>query len=308
MRRTSLLALPLVLIGGLAMASTVAAGTPPDIDAHRGDVSADIPNGGSFPMGTTSVGVSFVQYFAVGNVADGGDDLHITSTTSPAGITILEAPPATIEAGAAWGVRLRCDATSAGTVSGPLKIVNDDPDESTFTITVSCTTLANAGTPAIRVADRNGGTIHAGGLYRLDPGKTTLIRIYNEGSGGPLVLGKPTVAPVGPYVGDFVSDDVVSVNGMSMYFNLGCTEGSKNNALTGSYVVSVPSNAPGSPYTFTLSCAIAPAADGGGQSPDLPGTGRGPWLAMWAIASVVAGGLFVLAGRRRPACRIATSA
>ncbi|MFZ1685305.1 MAG: hypothetical protein WAU88_14410, partial [Candidatus Zixiibacteriota bacterium] len=103
MRRTSLLALPLVLIGGLAMASTVAAGTPPDIDAHRGDVSADIPNGGSFPMGTTSVGVSFVQYFAVGNVADGGDDLHITSTTSPAGITILEAPPATIEAGAAWG-------------------------------------------------------------------------------------------------------------------------------------------------------------------------------------------------------------
>ena len=192
-----------VLLAAFAAAQPADAATPPDIEAHRGDYSADIPNGGSFAMGTTSVGVPFTQYFAVGNVADGGDDLHITSTTGPAGITIVQAPPATIQAGAAWSVQLRCNATSAGTVSGPLTIVSDDPDEPTFTITVSCTTLASAGTPAIRVGDRNGVTIPDGGAFQVLPGKTTLIRVYNENSAGPLVLGTPNAeggAPAGGWV------------------------------------------------------------------------------------------------------------
>ncbi len=285
----------LVLLAAFAAALPADAAAPPDIEAHRGDYSADIPSGGTFAMGTTSLGVPFTQYFAVGNVADeGSDDLHISSTTGPAGITILQAPPATIEAGAAWGVQLRCDATAVGTVSGPLTILSDDPDEPAFTVTVSCTTVASAGTPAVRVGDRNGVTIPEGGAFQVLPGKTTLIRVYNEASTGPLVLGTPT-AVGGPYVGGWVPDDVVAVNGMSMYFNLGCTDGKSGPALTGDFEVTIPHNGPGGAATFILHCSTEPVEGAG----TLPGTGRSLWLAMWAAALVALGSAgLALAGRR----------
>ena len=298
MRRLLIVPAFCVLIGFVA-GSPAHAAAPPDIEAHRGDYSADIPNGGSFAMGTTAVGVPFTQYFAVGNVAEEGDDLHISSTTGPAGITILQAPPATIQAGAAWGVRLECNATAVGTVSGPLTILSDDPDEPTFTITVSCTTLASAGTPAVRVGDRNGVTIPDGGAFQVLPGKTILIRVYNENSAGPLVLGTPT-AEGGAPVGGWVPDDVVAVNGMSMYFNLGCTEGKSGPALTGDFAVTIPHNGPGGSATFTLHCSTEPVPDhDGGEEPGLPSTGRSLWLALWAAVSVALGAAGVaLAGRQ----------
>lgn len=291
----------LLIVPVVAVAITIAgvsashAATPPDIEAHRGDYSADIPNGGTFAMGTTSVGVPFTQYFAVGNVAEGGDDLHITSTTGPVGITILQAPPATIHAGAAWGVQLKCNATAVGTVSGPLTIVSDDPDEPTFTVTVSCTTQASAGTPAVRVGDRNGVTIPNAGAFQLLPGKTTLIRVYNEGSSGPLVLGTPSVVG-GPPVAGWVPDDVVAVNGMSMYFNISCTDGKNGPALTGDFPVTIPHNGPGGASTFTLHCSTEAVVS------NLPSTGRSLWLAALAASLTALGaGVVKLSGRRRRA-------
>lgn len=323
-------------VGVGVLAGPVAAAPPPDIEVHRGDVSGvNIPNGGSFAMGQTVVGAPFIQYFVVGNTS-GTDDLHITSVTAPAGFTITQAPPATIHGGAAHGLNLRCDAAAAGSYSGNVVIVSDDPDESPFEVAVSCTVNASGSAPTMRLVNTGDSTALAdGGTLVIPAGAVRSIRIYNdEGGDAPLVLSTPVLAPSGPSIGGYVVDDVVAVGGMSMYFNIRCstTVSSSGTPVTGTFQVSIANNTVGStnPYTFTLICGeavpvtdppvtdpqgtnppatVPPGTDGSGGAGSggattprgLPATGTAsPLLAWVAMGAVVAGaGLVRVPARAR---------
>ena len=99
--RRHLWLVPLLVCGSVGLlGGRAAAAPPPDIEVHRGDVSGvDIPDGGSFAMGQTVVGASFIQYFVVGNTS-GTDDLHISSVTAPSKSWSVPKRQATIPA---WG-------------------------------------------------------------------------------------------------------------------------------------------------------------------------------------------------------------
>ena len=324
-------------VGVGVLAGPVAAAPPPDIEVHQGDVSGvNIPNGGSFAMGQTVVGAPFIQYFVVGNTS-GTDDLHITSVTAPAGFTITQAPPATIHGGAAHGLNLRCDAAAAGSYSGNVVIVSDDPDESPFEVAVSCTVNASGSAPTMRLVNTGDSTALAdGGTLVIPAGAVRSIRIYNdEGGDAPLVLSSPVLTPAGPSIGGYVIDDVVAVGGMSMYFNIRCstTVTSSGTPVTGTFQVSIANNTVGStnPYSFTLICGEAvpvtdppvtdppatdpPATDGSGGAGSggattprgLPATGSSSPLLAWTALLLILGGVGVLrwlAWGRRSAARL----
>ena len=206
-------------------------------------------------MGTTTVGVPFTQYIAVGNSAG---VLTITSIDVPAGFTMLISPPSTIEGGASHGLYLRCNAAAVGEQSGQLVIHSDDPDENPFEITVSCSVVA-AGTPTMRMVTSTNGPVSDGGSLTLAPGSGVLMRVYNdEGSTGPLNLLTKSAAPAGPSLDHYIPDSVVSVNGASTYFNVRCATAlsSSGTPVSGSFVVTV-GNVAGTqnPYTFTLHCS-----------------------------------------------------
>ena len=325
-------------VGVGVLAGPVAAAPPPDIEVHQGDVSGvNIPNGGSFAMGQTVVGAPFIQYFVVGNTS-GTDDLHITSVTAPAGFTITQAPPATIHGGAAHGLNLRCDAAAAGSYSGNVVIVSDDPDESPFEVAVSCTVNASGSAPTMRLVNTGDSTALAdGGTLVIPAGAVRSIRIYNdEGGDAPLVLSSPVLTPAGPSIGGYVIDDVVAVGGMSMYFNIRCstTVTSSGTPVTGTFQVSIANNTVGStnPYSFTLICGEAvpvtdppvtdppvtdppatdpPATDGSGGAGSggattprgLPTTGTSSPVLVWTALLLILGGVALLRwlawGRRR---------
>lgn len=324
-------------VGVGVLAGPVAAAPPPDIEVHQGDVSGvNIPNGGSFAMGQTVVGAPFIQYFVVGNTS-GTDDLHITSVTAPAGFTITQAPPATIHGGAAHGLNLRCDAAAAGSYSGNVVIVSDDPDESPFEVAVSCTVNASGSAPTMRLVNTGDSTALAdGGTLVIPAGAVRSIRIYNdEGGDAPLVLSSPVLTPAGPSIGGYVIDDVVAVGGMSMYFNIRCstTISSSGTPVTGTFQISIANNTLGStnPYSFTLICGEAvpvtdppvtdppatdpPATDGSGGAGSggattprgLPATGSSSPLLAWTALLLILGGVGVLrwlAWGRRSAARL----
>ena len=250
--------------------TAVMASGDPDIQVSRTDVSADIPDGGSFAMGATTVGEPFTQYISVGNATG---LLTIAAIDVPAGFSMPVAPPSTIEGGASHGLHLQCNAAALGEHSGQLVIHSDDPDESLYEINVSCS-VAAAGTPTIRMVTSTGVAVADGGSLTLAPGTGVLLRVYNdEGSTGPLNLLPPTVAPAGPTLGNYIPDDVVSVNGASTYFNVRCATAlsSAGVPVSGTFAVSVGNNVPGSenPYTFTLDCTDGdpPATDPSATDP-----------------------------------------
>ena len=337
--RRHLWLVPLLVCGSVGLlGGRAAAAPPPDIEVHRGDVSGvDIPDGGSFAMGQTVVGASFIQYFVVGNTS-GTDDLHISSVTAPPGFTITQAPPATIHGGAAHGLNLRCDAAAAGSYSGNVVIVSDDPDESPFEVAVSCTVNASGSAPTMRLVNTGDSTALAdGGTLVIPAGAVRSIRIYNdEGGDAPLVLSSPVLTPAGPSIGGYVIDDVVAVGGMSMYFNIRCstTVTSSGTPVTGTFQVSIANNTVGStnPYSFTLICGEAvpvtdppvtdppvtdppatdpPATDGSGGAGSggattprgLPTTGTSSPVLVWTALLLILGGVALLRwlawGRRR---------
>jgi len=327
------------VLGLLSLGATqgARAAADPDIYAFGAASGVSIANGGSFGMGTTTVGVPFVQTIVVGNTTG---TLAISGVDMPAGFTLTQAPPATVEGGASHGMNVRCDAAAVGTFSGELVIHSDDPDEPDFVINLSCTVQA-AGAASIRLVTNTNLSIADGGSITLPPGDGVLVRVYNdEGSTGPLILDIPNMAPAGAVVGTPLPDDVVSAGGASVYINVRCatTLNSSGVPVTGTYTVTLGNNVAGSenPYTFTLNCTdevppvtdppvtdppatnppvtnppvtnppvTQPGAGAGGPDRGLPSTGGSAVLAWVALGGVV-WGVFALWLSRRPAQRNVT--
>jgi len=266
MRRSLLspfLLVPLAAFAAVATPGLAHAAGPPSIEVHRGDTGADIPMGGSLNMGTTALGVPFSIYFVVGNIAD-IEPLQVSGASAPSGITITQLPPSTIVAGTSHAVRVRCDATSAGVVSGDFVILSDDPDSSPFTFQLSCTVNPVIEQPGFRLTAGLSTPIADGGTLTVASGSTFGVFSHNDdGGNAPLVLGLPSSNPVGPKLsGYWVVDAVVAAGGVPQYTAIGCRTG-LNVPITGSYVISISSNAPGNlaTYSFTLVCGTPTPSD-----------------------------------------------
>ena len=137
--RRLLITLPFVVLGlGLATSAQAAGtvsspayrpacvGCGPDIEVHTLPGAVDIASGTiTNDFGSTPVGTPVEYEFAVG-ATQFLPTLTIASFTVPAGFSVDQAPPSTIEGGASHLVRVLCDATEPGTYSGDVSIVSDD--------------------------------------------------------------------------------------------------------------------------------------------------------------------------------------
>ncbi|MCY7301005.1 MAG: hypothetical protein LH616_17585, partial [Ilumatobacteraceae bacterium] len=143
-------------------------------------------------------------------------------------------------------------------------ILSDDPDSSPFTFQLSRTVNPVIEQPGFRLTAGVSTPIADGGTHTVASGSSFLAYAHNDdGGNAPLVLGLPSSNPVGPKLsGCWVSDGVVAAGGVPQYTVIGCRTG-QNVPITGSYVISISSNAPGNlaTYSFTLVCGTPTPSD-----------------------------------------------
>lgn len=153
--RRALLALPIVAAGLVfATPATAQSGrlatvcvTPcdpgPDIEVHYLSPLSYFTSGTqTLDFGSTPVGTPVnLEKIAIG-ATEGLGDLTISSITVPSGFTYIWGPniaPDVEAAGASHGTKIKCNADAPGTYTGNMVITSDDPDESPFTIALTCT-------------------------------------------------------------------------------------------------------------------------------------------------------------------------
>ncbi|HEX3050506.1 MAG TPA: M4 family metallopeptidase, partial [Aggregatilineaceae bacterium] len=214
----------------------------------------NITDGGTYNMGTTTVGTPIVQTITVRNTGTAMLNLLTNPPTYSTGFTASAFGSTTVAAGGSTTFTLTCPATDPGSpVTGTISFNNNDSNENPFNFTVNCTVTA----PEIVVEGPGPAAITDGGTYDL--GTTTVgtsitqtITVRNTGTAALTLTNPPTV------VGDFAAGDFGATSvaeGGSTTFTLTCSATTAGSPVSGS--VSFANNdGDENPFNFTVNCTI----------------------------------------------------
>ena len=111
-------------------------------DGDTTPVTTDHTNFGSVAVGSAGV----IRTFTVRN--DGNGTLNLSNLTLPAGFTLVDGLVTSLTPGAIDTFQVRMDATTAGTRTGQITFVSNDPNESPFNFTITGTVTGTT-TPAL---------------------------------------------------------------------------------------------------------------------------------------------------------------
>jgi hypothetical protein len=131
---------------------------------------ANVAKNSTFSFGTVQAGTAADRDFKIINL--GNQALTVSlSTTNPA-YSVVTAPPSSIARGGEATFRLRLLSAATGTITGQLRITNNDPNDNPYNVNLTASVSA-APTPQIQVTDNgNGGaTVIKGSTVNL--GTTT---------------------------------------------------------------------------------------------------------------------------------------
>jgi hypothetical protein len=221
----------------------------------EGPGPVNIADGGTYDLGTTTLGTPLTQTVTVWNI--GTSALTLTNPSTVTGnFAATNFGSTSLAAGASTTFDLTCNATAVGApVSGTVSFSNNDSDENPFNFTVTCTVNA----PEIVVQGPPGATnIADGGTYDL--GTTTLgapltqmITVRNTGTATLNLTTPPTVFTGNFGVSPFGSTSLAA--GDSTTFNLTCNATSPGSPV--SDTVSFGNNDSNeNPFDFTVTCTV----------------------------------------------------
>jgi hypothetical protein len=99
----------------------------------------DVPDGGAFAFGTTTVGTPVTKTFTITNTGDAV--LNLSGLTPPSGFTIAQnfGSSTVAASGGTTTFQITMTAAAASTPSGTLTFTNDDANEGTYNFTISGT-------------------------------------------------------------------------------------------------------------------------------------------------------------------------
>jgi hypothetical protein len=226
--------------------------------------STDIPNAGSKSFGNVLQGNTADLTFTISNsgAADltlSGAPLVAVSGPDAAAFTVTSQPTSPVAAAGSTTFTVHFTATTAGTRSALLTILNEDVSESIFRIQLSADVLP----PDIAISQQ-GLNIPNGGSQQLDPvsvgfSSSMTIDITNTGAAPLLLTGSPAVSISGPDAASFsilAQPNTTLPAGVTLNFTLRFTplDGAVKNAL-----LTIASNdADESPYQISISGQALP--------------------------------------------------
>ncbi len=235
-------------------------GSVPDIEV-TGTGSVPIADGGTYDMGTTTMGTPISKTINVVNVGTGTVYLSNPTTTG-------EFAAGPFSFGSTASFTLTCNATVVGApVTGTVSFENTDNDENPFDFTVTCTVNPTAPEAAV-VVQMEGDSIADEGSYSMGTTVvgaplTRTIRVLNNGN-APLNLVDNSPAITGDFsVGAFSSTSVAPAGAAT--FTLTCNANASG--VASGTVSFANSDSDENPYNFTVTCNVVSLCPDPANSP-----------------------------------------
>lgn len=178
----------------LLAASIGCPATAPELQLSDG--ATPIPNGGTFDLGSTAVGVPVTRTLTITNL--GTAPLQLGPAQAPNGFSFLSWPGGPLAPGQSANAVIRCDARTPGTFTGVVSFATNDADENPGIFKLTCvvgeTPPPPAQAPEIQLYDiatpiPNGGTFDIG-TTTVGTDISKVLSIANIGT-ATLTLGPP---------------------------------------------------------------------------------------------------------------------
>lgn len=139
----------------------------------------NVAKNSTFNFGSAQAGVAADRDFRIINL--GNQALTVSLTTTNPAYSVVVPPPSSIAKGSEATFRLRLLSAASGTVTGQLRIANNDPNDNPYNVNLTASVSA-APAPQIQITDNgNGGTLVAKGstvnLGSTSP-NTVLLRTF----------------------------------------------------------------------------------------------------------------------------------
>ncbi len=168
--------------------------TTPQATAALFDAGTSIPNGGSDSFGTSTPGVPVTKTFTVKNT--GAANLTLSALNIPAGYTIASNfGSTTVAPGSSTTFAVQLTAASTGTYSGMVAFTTNDPNNTTYSFSVSGTVAVVATTQIIDDSSSSGFKVTSGWISYGGQGYLNGVHYVAAGNGSQVATWTFTVAP-----------------------------------------------------------------------------------------------------------------
>lgn len=221
----------------------------------------NVPKNGTFNFGSAQVGSAVLREFRILNM--GNQELTVSLSVTGAAYSVATPPPPIIPKGEERPFSLRLLSSTSGTVTGQLRINNNDPNDNPYTVNLTASVSPPA-VPQIRVTDNgNGNAVVAKGStvnIGSTPVNVALQRTFTIANTGtsPLSITNPTSFLSGPGFSLVSSPSGTIGAGSSTQFTIRFQHGT---AGTYTGTVSLSNNDPDdNPFTFQLQATATPPA------------------------------------------------
>lgn len=173
---------------------------------------SSLTSGMTLDFGTVATGVSISKTLMLQNNGSGTLTLDPRSLTLPAGFTLTSQLPETISPNGNAMISIAFQSSTAGSYGSQIHFINNDADESDFTLTLSAT--VNGPTPEIDVRDM-GMSLYSGSS-QVNLGSTTVgtpvtktFTIYNTGAANLNINASQTTVPSGFAIDGTIPSSIV---------------------------------------------------------------------------------------------------
>jgi len=173
---------------------------------------SSLTSGMTLDYGTVATGVSISKTLMLQNNGSGTLTLDPRSLTLPAGFTLTSQLPETISPNSNAMISIAFQSSTAGNYGSQIHFINNDADESDFTLTLSAT--VNGPTPEIDVRDM--GMSLFSGSSQINLGSTNVgtpvtktFTIYNTGAANLNINASQTTVPSGFAIDGTIPSSIV---------------------------------------------------------------------------------------------------